>query len=97
MNQEISLVIKIEVQEGKRQEQINAFNTLAPIVRAELGCIQYELKAVEDNENQFVLLEKWASMAALDAHDKTAHMIEADSKNHLFRAKPAEVLKLVDL
>lgn len=97
MNKEISLVIKIEVQSGKRQQQINAFNNLAPIVRAESGCIQYELKAVEDNENQFVLLEQWASAEALAAHDNTSHMIEADSKNHLFRARPAEVIKLVNI
>ncbi len=95
MDKEISLLIKIEVRPGKRQEQINAFNNLYPLVKAEAGCIQYELKAVEGNENQFILLEKWETQAALEIHDKTSHMIEADSKNHLFREKPAELIKLI--
>ena len=97
MDKEISLVISIEVQPGKRNQQIEAFNHISSLVRAEKGCIQYELLAVENNENQFILIEKWSSQAALDAHEKSAHMIESDAKNHLFRAKPAEVVKLVGI
>lgn len=97
MKNEISLLIKIEVQPGKCQEQINVFNRLLPLVIAEPGCIQYELKAVQNEENHFVIVEKWESEEALEAHDRTEHMIEADSKNHLFRSKPAEVIKLVNV
>jgi len=97
MKKEISLLVFIEVKEGHRQKQIDAFDHLAPIVRNETGCLQYDLKEVQGNENAFVLIERWASAEDLTAHDITSHMIEADKASPAFRAKPATVVKLVDL
>ena len=97
MNKEIAMMILIEVKEGRRDEQINAYKKLLPLVLAEKGCLQYDLKAVDGNSNEFVLLERWASKEALDSHDNAAHMIEADKNNVSFRAKPAQVLKLSDI
>ena len=71
-----------------------AFNKLAPIVLAEDGCLQYELKQIKDSKNQFVILEKWDSEEALSAHDKTPHMVASDERNPLLRIKPATVLML---
>jgi len=96
MSEEISVVVLIEVIPGQREAQINAFNQLQPLVFAEDGCIQYELKADQDDENQFVIIERWASSDALAAHAVSAHMVEAGTKNHLFRAKPAQIIKLSD-
>lgn len=95
MKAEISQLVMIEVQPGKRDDQIKAYNNLLPLVSAEEGCLQYDLKAVEGDENKFVLVEKWASKAALEFHDNTDYMKKADSENHIFRAKPAEVLRLL--
>ncbi len=97
MPEEISVVVLIEVIPGKREAQINAFKNLQPLVLAEDGCIQYELKADQDNENRFVIIERWASAEALAAHAVSPHMVEAGKKNHLFRAKPVEIIKLSDI
>ena len=97
MNKEISMMILIEVKEGQRGEQINAYKKLFPLVLAEEGCLQYDLKAVDGNRNEFVLIERWASKEALAAHDNSAYMIEADKNNVSFRAKPVQVLKLTDI
>ena len=97
MSQEISLLIMIEVQAGKRDEQIKAYKRLAPLVLAEEGCLEYKLQAVEGNENKFVLVEKWKSEEALSFHDNTDYMKEADRKNHMFRAKPAKVIRLANI
>ena len=97
MNKEISLLILIETKKGQRQKQIDAYNKLAPIVLKETGCLQYELKEVENNENEFVLIEKWASKESLSAHDITIHMIEADKSSPIFRAKPATVIILKNI
>ena len=97
MNKEISLIILITVKNGLRQKQIDAYNKLAPIVLNEVGCLQYDLKEVIDNKNEFVLIEKWASQENLDAHDITPHMIEADKLSPTFRAKGATVLKLTNI
>ena len=97
MKQEISLLVFIEVKEGHKQQQIDAFNHLSPIVQNEKGCLQYDLKEVQGNKNAFVLIERWASTEDLAAHDVTPHMIEADKESQAFRAKPATVVKLVDI
>ena len=97
MSQEISLLILIETKKGQRQKQIDAYNKLAPIVLNETGCLQYELKEVENNENEFVLIEKWASKKDLEAHDVTSHMIEADKISPTFRARPVTVIIMKDI
>ena len=97
MSQEISLLILIETKKGQRQKQIDAFNKLSPIVLNENGCLQYELKEVENNENEFVIIEKWDSRESLSVHDITSHMIEADKNSPTFRAKPATVIILKNI
>ncbi|MCB6184232.1 antibiotic biosynthesis monooxygenase [Leeia sp. TBRC 13508] len=91
---ELHLLVMIEVQPGKRNEQIAAFESLRPHVLAESGCLHYELMADQSNENAFVIMEKWENQAALDAHDQMPHMLAADAANKAFRAKPASVIKL---
>lgn len=94
MSRSIQLVILINTLPGRGQEQIAAFERLAPIVRAEAGCLQYDLHQVSGEVDRFVLIERWSSQAALAAHDVTPHMIEADAASPAFRAGPAEVIRL---
>jgi quinol monooxygenase YgiN len=94
MTSEVHLLILIETQSGLAQKQIDAFAKLAPLVRAEVGCLQYDLHQVANKPDRFVLLERWSSPEALAAHDVTPHMLEADAKNGAFRAGPVEVLQL---
>ncbi|GAA5018787.1 putative quinol monooxygenase [Kitasatospora paranensis] len=95
MSQPVQLVILITTLPGRGGEQIAAFERLAPLVRAEAGCLQYDLHQVSGEPERFVLIERWASKAALAAHDVTPHMIEADAASPAFRAGPAEVVELV--
>ncbi|MEB8430748.1 putative quinol monooxygenase [Cocleimonas sp. KMM 6892] len=97
MSEELSVVVLIEVLPGKREEQIKAFKKVEPLVLAEDGCLQYEMKADQDNENRFIMIERWSSAEALAAHAVSPHMVEAGKSNHLFRAKPAEIIKLSDI
>ncbi len=92
--EEIGLIVLIEVLPGMRERQIDAYEKLRPLVLAESGCLQYELFSDTTSENKFVLVEKWSSRAALDAHDQTDHMIAADAYSPTFRAKSATVMKL---
>ncbi|MEO9943933.1 antibiotic biosynthesis monooxygenase family protein [Paraglaciecola sp.] len=97
MNSKLSCLVHIEVKEGRAQEQINLYNDIKPLVLAEPGCIKYELKRIKGSDTKFLLIEEWASQEALDAHDATPHMIDADSKSPSFRAKSAEVVEVVDV
>ncbi len=94
---EVNLLVFIEVMPGKRNEQIEAYKKLKPTVLAEPGCLRYELLSDDKDENKFILIEKWTSQAALDAHDKTEHMIAADAHSPTFRAGPATVTKASSL
>lgn len=94
MLNEVKLVVLISTQAGRGQDQIDAFEKLAPLVRDEEGCIQYDLHPVDGQPDQFVLLERWASKAALEAHAASAHMAAASKHNPTFRAGPATVLHL---
>lgn len=92
--EEVNLLVMIEVQPGKRAIQIEAFEKLRPLVLSEPGCIQYELFSDTEDENKFILVEKWASEEALAAHGKTEHMLAAGARNPSFRARPASVIKM---
>lgn len=89
--EEINLLVFIEVMPGKRNEQIEAYKKLKPIVLEELGCLRYELLSDDADENKFILVEKWESQVALDAHDESEHMVAADVHSSTFRARPAVV------
>ncbi|GAA2795654.1 putative quinol monooxygenase [Kitasatospora aburaviensis] len=95
MSQPVQLVVMITTLPGRGSEQAAAFERLAPIVRAEPGCLQYDLHRVSGEPDRFVLIERWESEAALAAHDATPHMVEADAASPAFRAGPAEVVRLV--
>ncbi|MEV7418454.1 putative quinol monooxygenase [Streptomyces sp. NPDC089919] len=92
--QPVQLVILITTLPGRGREQVEAFERLAPVVRAEPGCLRYDLHRVSGDPDRFVLIERWASQAALEAHDVTPHMVEADAAGPAFRAGPAQVLVL---
>lgn len=91
-SQEIAVTVLLETYDGKANEQIQAFHALVDMVLAEKGCLQYELTQSTTDENKFVLLERWASEADLEAHLQTPHMKEAGEQAKNFRSKPAEIM-----
>ncbi|MEV7026606.1 putative quinol monooxygenase [Kitasatospora sp. NPDC093558] len=94
MSQPVRLHILITTLPGRGQEQVEAYKRLAPIVRAEQGCLQYDLHRVVGDPDRFVLAELWSSREALAAHDATPHMVAADAASPAFRAGPAQVLEV---
>lgn len=90
----IRLMVLISTQPGRRQDQVTAFERLVPLVRAETGCLRYDLHAVEGDDDRLVILEEWATQADLDAHGVAPHMVEAAEANADFRAGPAEAIFL---
>ncbi|MFI8521527.1 putative quinol monooxygenase [Streptomyces sp. NPDC085481] len=95
MSQPIRLHVLITTLPGRGRDQIEAYERLAPLVRAEDGCLQYDLHQVSGDPDRFVLVEHWSSREALAAHDVAPHMAEADAAAPAFRAGPAQVVELV--
>lgn len=91
----VRLLVSITVQPGKRDQQIDAFARLAPLVRAEDGCLRYELLAVAGEPERFVIDEEWTTREALAAHAATAHMAAAAAANPGFRAAPASRAEVI--
>jgi quinol monooxygenase YgiN len=79
----IHVIATIEVRPGRRKKLLAEFNKNVPNVLAEEGCIEYGptvdvasglMVQPPLRENIVVILEKWASLAALKAHTKAPHM-----------------------
>ena len=80
----IHVIAAIEVQPGKRDDFIDAFRKLVPLVLAEDGCIAYgptvDVYAGHDaqiplRQNVVTVVEQWESVAHLQEHGKAAHMV----------------------
>ena len=95
----IHVLAIIVVKPGQREPVLEAFHANVPAVRAEEGCIEYG--AAVDAEglggfqtkfgpDTFVVIEKWESVAALEAHLIAPHMME-------YRPKVKDFVKKVGL
>ncbi|MEO8496793.1 MAG: putative quinol monooxygenase [Planctomycetota bacterium] len=80
----IYVIATIEITTGKRDEFVSAFLANVPNVLAEDGCIEYEptidlateIKAQPAVRANFVtVVEKWETLAALNAHLIAPHML----------------------
>ena len=79
----IHVIALITAHPGQRDAVLAAFNANVPAVLAEDGCIEYgatvDAKDIPPSRNSvgadtFVVVEKWESLAALQAHAVSAHM-----------------------
>jgi quinol monooxygenase YgiN len=78
----IAVIATIETKPGGRAELLKTFAELTPKVLAEKGCIEYgPFVDLETNltgtprENVVTMIEKWASVEALEAHLVSPHMV----------------------
>ena len=91
----IYVIATLELAPGKRSAFLAEFAKVVPLVHAEQGCIEYlpVVDADTDIASQHrmgpdcvTILEKWASVDALRAHDTSAHM-------QAYRARVKEFLR----
>jgi quinol monooxygenase YgiN len=91
MSNGVRVVVKVVARTEAIAEITAIVLKLAAQSRKETGCVSYEVLKDMSNAEIFVLVEEWSSLAALDAHNKTAHFHEAVSNSQPFLAKPLEV------
>ena len=79
----VHVVAVITAKSGQRDAVLEAFRANVPAVLAEDGCIEYAATVDADGvgplqtrfgDDTFVVVEKWASLDALGAHARSAHM-----------------------
>lgn len=88
---------------GKRAEVLNEFSQVIPVVHEEEGCIEYQpVTDLEDagdmqsvlGEDSFIVVEKWSSLACLQAHGTSEHMLNYGKKvGHLIADRKIHVLR----
>ena len=80
----IHVIATIELLEGQRDAFLNEFQKLIPEVQSEAGCIEYgatiDVETTiaaqpEPRTNVVIIVEKWDSLAALEAHLVAPHML----------------------
>ena len=95
----IHVIATVELAPGTREKFLSEFRKIIPEVRAEAGCIEYgpAVDAKTDIPIQFklgadkvVVIEKWESVAALEAHGVAPHM-------QAYRAKVKGFVKSMEL
>ena len=81
----LSVIAEIEVVDGKRDEFLEEFRKVVPLVLAEDGCVEYgpTIDAETDipaqiprRRNIVTVVEKWESLEQLKAHLVAPHMTE---------------------
>ncbi|MCL1962100.1 MAG: antibiotic biosynthesis monooxygenase [Desulfovibrionaceae bacterium] len=91
----IQVVAIITAKPGQRENILEAFRANRPAVLAEEGCVEYNA-AVDAagmpasrgtlGPDTFVVIEKWASLAALQAHGAGPNMAAYGAKTREFTA-----------
>lgn len=72
MSEIIHLAATLVAKPGQEAALRAALTGILAEVRAEEGCLRYDLHRDRDNPARFVMLEAWAGAAALEAHGKAA-------------------------
>jgi quinol monooxygenase YgiN len=79
----IHVIATVELAEGKREAFLAEFRKVVPLVRAEVGCLEYGAAVdvptgipvqLPQRENVVTIVEKWESVEALKAHLQAPHM-----------------------
>ena len=94
----ICVIATIKAKTGQRSTLLACIKDNLANVHAETGCIEYQpmvdtessLGAQELDENIVTMVEKWGSMANLDAHAVAPHMLE-------YREKVKDIVESVSL
>lgn len=84
----IVLVLKLELQEGKKEEFIQIAKLMVEGSQKEAGNIEYNLYEELDEPNTVAFIEKWQDQEALDLHETMEYFTNNIGKLKSLCAKP---------
>jgi quinol monooxygenase YgiN len=100
----VYVIATIELAPGKRSAFLAEFAKVMPLVQAEQGCIEYVPTVDADTDiasqhrigaDRVTIVERWASVDALRAHDTAPHMQAYRGRvKDLVRGKEIRILKV---
>lgn len=89
---EVTVVVLAQARPGRGDEAERAFREVTTPTHAEEGCLLYALHRVAADPDRLVLVERWSSRAALDAHLASPHLIGFREGSAPVWAAPMEIL-----
>lgn len=72
----IVLAAKFTGKPEQKSEILRRVGVVAPLSRAESGCLTYDFYEQQPGGNEFLFFEEWRDQAALDAHFQTQHFAD---------------------
>ena len=72
----IVLAAKFTGKPESKAEILRRVGVIAPLSRAENGCVTYDFYEKHPGGNEFLFFEEWRDQSALDAHFQTPHFAE---------------------
>jgi|SRR5450755_1671267 quinol monooxygenase YgiN len=87
----IVVVGRVRSDPEKRDALIRVGQTVAAASRSEAGCISYRVYEDTEIENEFVFVEEWDNMQALQQHFASSHVAE------FMQAIPATIIAPPDV
>jgi quinol monooxygenase YgiN len=72
----IVVIGRVRTDTEKRDDLIRVAQAVAAASRVEAGCVSYRLYEDTELDNEFVIVEEWDSMGALQQHFATSHVAE---------------------
>lgn len=87
----IAVIAKLPVQDGKKDEALDAVKELMDGVAKEEGTVFYSVNASEKDPNTLIMIERYRDREALDAHGATPHFKDFMGKAAGFLAGKPEI------
>lgn len=87
----IYVVATTQVKPEHRDAYIAGAKDCVAATQKEAGCIYYDSHASVNDPNRFVVVERWESREALDAHSRAPHMKVWRELSAPFKASPTEI------
>lgn len=94
MSNPVVLVATIVAKASQEELVEKTLMAAVPKVHAEPGCLRYALHRKAGTAGEFVMIEKWASQEALDAHMKAAAFLEVGAALAEALAAPLDIVLL---
>ena len=91
---EIVVVVVAQAKPGRGEDALAAFQRLAVATHGEDGCRLFALHRVPADPERIVLVERWASRAALDEHVAAPHVVEFRTSGGDLWATPTQIMVL---
>lgn len=77
----VIVVATLKVREGAEEEGMAVLSDLAERSQPEDGCLGYAVHRAADDPRTVVLVERWSSREALDAHFQQPHVAAAGTRS----------------